>query len=321
MGQAKQGSSLFEAMSKTPQVQYPKRRPGLLAWWRRRKESPSLTVAQPLTEEEAAAELAERRAAEQAANRAKEPKRPAKDTGEPKSTSGPFFRMTEGRFVLSLNTAGCIFITASICVLMLGAYSLGRHSTGATAAKGLPQVAAVKGLSGSSSRSPLLSGGEDASAGVGRAQRDPAAGPDLSELLKQPPAKRAGAVTANEPAVVRSRTAEGGAQTERLNYLQIESFRITRARSSEQLKTDVADVQAFLAARGVETFARFLSNGYVLFSKEGFPPSPEYEARREAFRKKIEQCGREYRRGGGLYQFKGCLFVSYSQSRAGRPAS
>jgi hypothetical protein len=49
------------------------------------------------------------------------------------------------------------------------------------------------------------------------------------------------------------------------------------------------------------------------------PAGREHAAEREAFRRRIEELGTEYRRAGGLYQFKGCLFVSYSSTRVGDP--
>lgn len=124
-------------------------------------------------------------------------------------------------------------------------------------------------------------------------------------------------MAANRPASVMATESVGGVPPERLNYLQIESFRITRARGGEQLEEELADVQAFLEARGVETFARRLGNGFVLFSVQGFPPGSEYAAEREAFRARIVRFGEKYRRSGGLYQFKGCLFVSHARTRIG----
>jgi hypothetical protein len=308
------GLSLFEVMSKAPEAQNPRRGPGLFAWRRRPSESASLMVAQALTEEEAAAELEARRAPE-----ANCPAEAADAEPRGPGTLGVFWgrvsnRVLEIRPKLSLNTVGCLAVAASVCLLTLGAYTLGRRSA---IGKGLEPVAALRNVAGSA-RSPLLSdrGGSTESS---RRQAGYASDPDLSELLRQPPAKQAGIVIPNQPASVGKETAEIGVPAEKLNYLQIESFKVTRERNGEQLRRDLADVRAFLAARGVETFARNLGNVYVLLGKQGFPTGQDFKARREEFRREIEQYGQEYRRSGGPYQFRGCFFVSHSRSRAGRP--
>ncbi len=308
------GLSLFEVMNKAPEPQSPRRSPGFFARRRRPSESASLMVAQPLTEEEAAAELEARRAPEAdcAAQAAEaEPRGPG--------TIAVFWsrvssRVLEIRPKLSLNTVGCLAVAASVCLLTLGAYTLGRRSASGAPGRGLEPVAAVRNVAGST-RSPLLSD-RGSSTESSRKQAGYASNPDLSELLRQPPAKQAGMVIPNQPASVGK---EIGVPVEKLNYLQIESFQVTRERNGEQLRRDLADVRAFLAARGVETFARNLGNVYVLLGKQGFPTGQDHEARREEFRRKIEQYGQEYRRGGGPYQFRGCFFVSHSRSRAGRP--
>jgi hypothetical protein len=311
--------SLFEVMSKAPQVQDPERRPGLFGWRRRSRESASPMVAEALTEEEAAAEMEAHRVQE-AKHAAEAPK------VEPDQAVSPvipwvrvFRRVLEIRRKVSLSTVGCLAVAASVCLLTLGAYSLGRRSAIGAKGRGLPSVAAVRNVA-DVSRSPLLPGARGRSTESSRSSAAYPSDPDLSELLRQPPAKYTGTVVPNRPASVGTQTAEGGVPAEKLNYLQIESFRVTREQNGEQLRRDLADARTFLAARGVETFARDLGNGYVLFAKQGFPTGQDYEARREELRRKIEQYGREYRRSGGSYQFRGCFFVSHSRSRAGRPA-
>jgi hypothetical protein len=109
--------------------------------------------------------------------------------------------------------------------------------------------------------------------------------------------------------------------SENLNYLQIESFMITRHRSGDVVAADLANARRFLADRGIETFARQHSNGFVLYTMQGFPMEGESAARREALKRRVEELGREYRRSGGLYEFKGCHFVSHSRATAGRPVT
>ncbi|MBN2563827.1 MAG: hypothetical protein JXQ75_23175 [Phycisphaerae bacterium] len=330
MSRTRRGPNLFEVMSKAPQVQIPQQGRGLFG--RRRKESASLVVAEPMTEEEAVAELAARRSAQEEAVRAKQARREARQAakqaakqlkqarkssaataaGAESSAGGPLMRFAGGRLMLSLNTVGCVVAGACICVLMIGAYSLGRRSVVGT------PVAAVS--SSASARTPLLSNGSGAAGGMHGAGFAEPSDPDLSELLKVHAARHASVVNPNQPANVASPASEDNVAASKLNYLQIESFRITRDRSGEQIKEDLAEVRSFLAERGVETFSRRLGNGYVLFGKQGFPPGPESEAQRDAFRSRIEDLGKQYRDAGGLYRFRDPLFVSYSQSMAGQPA-
>ena len=351
MARSKRGT-LFEVMNKAPQGQVVRRRPSLFPW-RRVQKTVGPIVAEPLTEEEAAAELAARREAELAAIRARqeaaqkreaarqarlEEKRLKQESRRlrraaqvqqlreyaavtPDSASDAPWRppvlLSRGRLLFSLSVSGCAVCLASVCLLLLGAYSLGRHRAGVPGgSNGVTSVAAVN----SNLQSPLL---------VDRPAekptlKSPPANPDLSELLKTPAARRETPVAANQPAAVSAVPPTMGEAAvspdrEKLNYLQIESFRITRERSGEQLREDVAAVRAFLAARGVQTVARRLSNGYVLFSEQGFPAGPEHESARAAFRRKIEELGKEYRAAGGAYRFKDTLFVSYGVTQTGQP--
>jgi hypothetical protein len=281
-------------------------------------------VAEALTEEEATAEIAARRAAEQESRRSaaaeRAAKRKAKDAGRPDGFTRRALRVAGGRLVLSLSTVGCSVVVVGVCLLLLGAYAVGRRSAARTGGSGPTRVAAIRPGT-SDGASPLLHGTGGESSGARRAEAAVPDDPDLSELLKVPAARRQGNVNLNQPASVGQPAREAGVPAEKLNYLQIESFQVTRDRSSERLRQDLAEVQAFLAERGVETFARRLpGRGYVLFSQQGLPLSQDYKARREAFRKRIEGLGKEYRRSGGQYEFKGCLFVSHSRSRIGRPA-
>ena len=359
-------------MSKAPQGQQvlPRR----TGWfWRPQTSPPSLMVAQPLTEEEAAAELEALRQADEASKRpaeealrAKEETRRAKEEArrtregarraEAQAKREEKTRRTEElrrakenqptmrsvvsrdappaervvrfaaqRLMLSLGTVGCVVAAAGICVLMLGAYSLGRRSAPEAARNGMPPAAAVVNGENGTVRTPLLPMQEKPQADVRTShEKQPAASnPDLSELLKVPAARRANLVAPNQPAAVAKPAPApppSGPAPETLNYLQIESFNVTRYRSGDQLKEDLDAVRAFLDQRGVKTTARRLGNGYVLFSERGFPPGSQHEAQRAAFRKQVEDLGKEYRRSGGLYEFKSPLFVSHAASRGGQPA-
>jgi hypothetical protein len=333
--------SLFEVVSKAPQVQYPARP---LGWFSRRPakgpQRPFVPlVAEALTEAEAQAEMAARQETQQHRRQAKEAKRAAKlakkeaarasrhtaAAAAEKAASvvppaGHSVRFAEGRLVVSFNTVVSLVTAGAICVLMLSAYSLGRWSlagkSGAAGGGAVP-AAAVRNQADFST-TPLL---PSLTRSAERAQTRNAAPPnaDLSQLLQKPPARQEPSAAANSPgkAVADEPREEGAAES--LNYLQIESFLITRDRSGDMVAQDLDGVRRFLSERGVKTTARRHSNGYVLFSEQGFPPQKESARQREAFRKKIEALGQEYRRSGGAYEFKGCDFVSFQKTRAGRP--
>jgi len=284
-----------------------------------------MMAATPLTEEEAQAELrAERQARE---NRRRQDRAPAPSPSQAEtpehletaeSTADDrhvaLVSIANGRLTLSLNTAACVAAAGFICVLVLVGYSLGRRTR--EPLRPLPAAAAVvdkPSVEGEPAHIP------PASAQPVAAQRPPIP-PDLSALLQQPPSRKPLTVQANRPSQVAPGQTPPAGLAENLNYLQIESFLITRDRSGDQIAQDVAAVRSFLAERGVRTFARRRANGYLLFAEQGFEPGREHAAERDRFRRRIEQLGREYRGAGGLYQFKGCLFVSYAHTRVGDPA-
>jgi hypothetical protein len=222
------------------------------------------------------------------------------------------------RLKLSLSTASIVAVAGFICVVILGSYSVGRRYAGSP--NTLPPAAAVAQKSSPISTSPLLPTVTEQKSSKATSDQS-SLRPDLSFLL-QPPSKLTSAVTPNQPARVETEVSDrpvvGG---ENLYYLQIESFRISRDRSGDQLLKDVEAVRKFLAGQGVDTGARRRSNGFILFSKEGYSLVKDQSPQREAFRKKIERLGQEYRRSGGLYQFKGCLFVNHATTKAGDPVA
>ena len=303
-------------------------------------------VAEPLTEEQAAAEIAAQRAAAEEAARAKEQAllekqaqieakreakaarkearrlaklaaRAARSDADDLNIAAPILRLLPGRLVLSLNTASCIVIAAGVCSLAIGAYSLGRHAA-QTPGSELPKVAAVKNGDHANDLAALVPDlGKDQKA-VGR--KAVVGDPDLSALLNKPSSVSTSQAKANQPAAVATGPSGPAAKAARLNYLQIESFPKTRNQSNQKLRADVERVRRFLAARGVKTFARELPRSFVLFATQGFSPSSDKSAQREAFQRKISRLGQEYRRAGGRYEFRGCFFVSYKKATAGHPA-
>ena len=343
MNRARRGPSLFEVMNKAPQVQYPSSR---RSWFAKKEKEPEAgklrmpAVAQALTEEEAAAELAgqkaatERRAQEkaakkaeklarkEAAKKAKEATRAARELEKKntvaKAPDARSFRLIGGRVVLSFNTVAMLVTAAAVCVLMLATYSLGRRASGAKPGSTLSPAAAVTKPAAPTPLLPSLAKQADKEK-PGRREETPQSA-DLSHLLQKPPARQqeAGVVANGTPKPVEEPADEAAAA--RLNYLQIESFLITRERSGDVVAKDLEDARRFLNERGVKTVARHHSNGYVLYSEQGFSPDKESAKQRSAFRKKIEALGQEYRRAGGAYEFKGCDFVGYSKTKQGRPA-
>lgn len=313
-------------------------------------KTPVAGVAQSISEEEAAAELAAvRKAAEQARQEAEaaelarkarlEARRAEKEELRRARQAAKIARLEAKRIEAERRAANPaaypsrrIPLTAATVMLFSGAavavgivgYSLGRGRT-----KDKPDLATVAAVTeaapSASHRSPLGKSKVATPEVKTAVAREIAGGqnPDLEHMLQSAqPKGEAPQVAMNKPAGVGP--AGGAAQAaaalpENLNYLQIESFRVTRERDSEQLARDVADAREYLLQRGIRTFARRKSNGFVLFAERGYPPSKEHAASREAFRREIESLGAEYRKQGGQYQFKGCLFVSFGVTQSGEP--
>ena len=317
----RRGPSLFDVMSKAPITAAPRERPRL-SWFKRKMAAPVLSVAQPLSEEEAAAELAAQQPVELPEPRLPDPPKPEPRVPEPlriaedptpsadEGDSPPIFKFSNGRLALHLSTPGCVAVVGVVATIALAAYVVGQRSSSR-----MPPVAAR--ANNGESASPLLP-----AAPTPQKKPSPSdaaiANPDLSHLLQRP----SSAANANMPANAADNSTEARltpGTPESLNYLQIESFLITRERSGDVLAQDVADVRQFLHERGVRTFARKRSNGFVLFAEQGFAPGRSTAQDRAAFQRKVEQLGQEYRSAGGRYQFKGCLFVSFSSTKAGDP--
>lgn len=320
----RRGPNLFDVMSKAPIAQTPRERPRL-SWLKRKVAAPFLSVAEPLTEEQAAAELAAQQPIELPEPRVPEPRVPEPIAIEPLkisvdpppaadgadgAESPAIIKFSNGRLSLHLSTPACVAVVGVVATIALAAYVVGQRASSSR----LPPVAA-RANNGESS-SPLLP--------VATSPKKPSpsdaamSNPDLSHLLQRP----SSAVNANKPAQVTEEVGDSRPSPgtpESLNYLQVESFLITRERSGDVLAQDVADVRRFLHERGVRTFARKRSNGFVLFAEQGFAPGRATAQDRAAFQRKIEQLGQEYRSAGGQYQFKGCLFVSFSSTKAGDP--
>ncbi len=337
--------SLFEVLSKAPQTERTPRS-GRRAWIRRRSLNAfaPIGVAEALTEAEAAAELAAERTARESAERLKREKREAKLAAkaakrEAKAQAGvtavetarhtaarmtaqrgasdektPSVKLAGGRLFLSLTTAWCMVAAACVCVLLVGAFSLGRRSAGARNGSGLPPAAALSDNSLAKLAVELESPDRKGPAPA----KQPQERADLSALLRPPGAMDSSAV-ANQPATVASTSIDASPEAAKLNYLVVQHFVVSREKSSEQLRQELDDARRFLASHGIETFARQHSKGFRLCAGQGFSPAREIEPQRENFRRRIEQLGQAYRGGGGLYDFRGCFFMDYERATSGKP--
>ncbi len=224
----------------------------------------------------------------------------------------PIASLSNGRLMLSLGTVGCMAAAAFVCVVALAGYSAGRRAAGVPAAASA--LEAVR-----PARNPLLSSQRPAGPPAGTRVERESGDADLARLMESPAVR----AVSPPPAAPRSaeRAEQGGAAAaparasanrpgtigvRPLQFLQIESFRGAKGSARPDVLAEVRDVRRFLSQRGVETKCRETTGGFVLVSARGFEPrSPEMRE----FQRKIEQYGREYRRSGGRYEFKGCFFI------------
>ncbi|MFQ5424371.1 MAG: hypothetical protein ACE5F9_10380 [Phycisphaerae bacterium] len=342
----KKNAVLFEAMSKVPQSQSEVRRGGL-SWLRRSADENTapILVAEALTEEDAALELAEeqsQRDAERAererieherescaeAKRAERERKRTERRARKASRRAERRRQAEagpdaalppvrigrgGRIILSLGTVSCVSVVAVIASMVLAGYAVGRRS-----GRQPDQLETIAGIAADSDKtqSPLLPPIDRPAEGSAH-RVEVMDDPDLSELLKPPPARQPRGVTPNKPARVASDDPRAADAEPSLNYLQIESFLVNRFNSIEQVRSQLSNAQAFLAERGIPTVARTRSSGFVLFSQQGFQPGSKFERQRTQLQQRIEALGREYRRTGGRYEFRGCYFVNYAKAHRG----
>lgn len=261
-----------------------------------------------------AAEVSARRAAEKAEQEASRPVvvRPAR------ARSG-LFRNSAGRFVFSLSTASCMVVAGGLTATIAVAYLLGHRSANGDANPGVTRAAAIAAKEFAAGTAPAAQPNQRPVSPRANSSKAAAKGNlELEELLT-PPAAVMQNVAANQPQRIENEPA--ATPKKRLNYVQIEWFKITVEKSSEDLLTEVEEVHRFLKAKGIDTFARAMPRGFILYSKQGYPMSDKYRSDRDALQKQIEQLGQEYFRGGGRYQFKDCFFVSSSIANKGQPVS
>lgn len=344
-------------MSRVPVSQAPVRRGGLS--WLRRKDAAApapLIVAEALTEEEAATELAaerdaretekaavaqaererqerveadreRRRAAKEAKRAAREERRARRGNPfragdasafEHEKKPVPFLRIARQKVTFSLGTVGVVVAVATFSTVMLFVYGWGQKS--GNGGGNLETITGrAPGQNGEGGGSPLLSRDSGKRRGAAARNQKISPDPDLSNLLVPPRIASADpAASKTMPDRIVANTAAAVAVDKSLNYLQIESFRVNRYNTWDQIGAHVEDVRSFLLTRGIRTIARVRSDRYVLFSKTGYKTGPAGAAAREAFRSRIEQLGRAYRDSGGQYEFKGAFFVNHEKAHLGR---
>jgi len=211
-------------------------------------------------------------------------------------------RVVGSRVEFSLGSVGCMVVAASFCVALLAAYSTGRRSA-ANGEQGHDVAALAKAATNPMIQSAAIE------ATPPRTQVEQRVGDvDLSRLMQAPSAKVEKPKEPVRPAVtpVVKETPSG----KPLHFLHIESFRYGNAAGRNDVAAEMQDVRRFLKSRGVETVCRDTGKEFVLLGAAGVAGIKEADA--VQFKTRIEQYGREYRKAGGRYEFKGCFWRSES---------
>ncbi len=346
--------SLFEVINKAPQTESAIAKPRLSLFKRKTSAKSPPIVAQALTEEEAAAELSARRAraeaealaaaeARERVAREKEQKRLAKlerksarqaarqsakqraaelaaqrqaqkaASSAQSSPVAPIIRSGRSRLSFSLSTAGFMVVAGVTVGVIFAAYAIGKKFSGGEGSTEITRAAAVKPPLIDEPRSMVKPSATQKNAADGKNK-------ELGELLRPPPAVTRNMV-ANQPQRIESGGDASAAAPKKENFVQIEWFQISVDKNREELQAELEDVHRFLKARGIETFARELPRGFILYSARGFRMSSDTKADRDAFLRQCQKLGQEYFRGGGRYQFKDCFFVSYNNAMKGQPVT
>jgi len=217
-------------------------------------------------------------------------------------------RVVGSRVEFSLGSVGCMVVAASFCVALLAAYSTGRRSA-ASGEQGRDVAALAKAAS-----NPMIQGAA-VDATPQRTQVEQRVGDvDLSRLMQAPSAKIEKPSEPVRPPAAAVAKEQPGAKP--LHFLHIESFRYGSAAGRADVAAELQDVRKFLKSRGVETVCRDTGKEFVLLGAAGVAGIKEADA--VQFKTRIEQYGREYRKAGGRYEFKGCFWRSES-TLPGRP--
>ncbi len=211
-----------------------------------------------------------------------------------------------GRIHMSLGTVGVIVVAAVVSLVAIGAYSAGRRS----AMVGQPGTLALARVP----QANPLTRPPTPPTEVEQKLRDAA----LSGLMKPPslttPAEQNAAPAASPlppPAPPAAATSE-----KPQHFLQIDTFRYSRAALRASVQSELADARKFLEDHGLKTIVRDTGKEFILLSAE--PVTSTKEPHAVQFQTRVEALGREYRKAGGRYEFKGCFWRSES-TLPGRP--
>lgn len=333
--------SLFEVMNKAPETSGNVAPRNSGRWWHRESggaaEGPVQIVAEALTEEQAAEELAaqaavveeaereksSRDAEKQARREAKRAERAALRSAAVEfvrtrlalGDAAPIVERSGDRVVVSINLTGGLIAAALLCVVFVGVYLAGQRAGANPGSAKLVEAAALTNAAETASKA----GVDKRPVRVARRRQSP---PDLTGLTTGRGETRdaASSVRANQPASVLNRLPEDEPGAERLNYLAIQWFDFS-GRKRDEVLDDVRAVQQFLADRGVETVARKVSGGVHLYTRKGYLMADEHRSERQAFQRQVAEYGKSYRRQGGqgLYEWTDCYFVSYGHATKGEP--
>ncbi len=211
-------------------------------------------------------------------------------------------RVVGSRVEFSLGSVGCMVVAASFAVALLAAYSTGRRSA-ASGETGRDVAALAKAAS-----NPMIqSAAVDAT--PPRTQVEQRVGDvDLTRLMQAPPARNEKTSEPVRPPP--TATVKEVPSGKPLHFLHIESFRYGNAAGRNDVAAELQDVRRFLKSRGVDTVCRDTGKEFVLLGAAGVAGIKDADA--VQFKARIEQYGREYRKAGGRYEFKGCFWRSES---------
>lgn len=215
------------------------------------------------------------------------------------------------RVHISLGTVGCMVVAATVCIVALGAYSMGRRNSG-VAGREIPALAV-------NSANPMIN--PNAAAEPAKTRIEERLGDaELTRLLQAPATKPPAAqpIPAKSiPVPTNTAPATPAAAGKPLHYLHIDTFRYGRGSSRSDVLAELQDVRRFLAARGVASTYRDTGKEFILLGSLAVTGTKDANA--VQYRSRVEQYGREYRKAGGRYEFKGCFWRSES-TIPGKPA-
>ncbi|MFO0973320.1 MAG: hypothetical protein U1A27_07770 [Phycisphaerae bacterium] len=228
------------------------------------------------------------------------------DSAAPDAEPAQIVRFDHGRIQLSLGAAGCMVAAAAVCLVGMIAYSAGRQSA-KSPVRSTPALAMV---APSPADAPVKSQAPAAPPAADSPAWRPTAPPqddEVRKLLEVPPARAMTAARTPVSAGAGDAPAAAAAEEPKpLQFLQIETFKFGRPERRADVLAELSDVQRFLSQHRIATLYRETPREFILLSASGFASTKEPAA--QALKRQVEQAGRDYRKAGGRYEFKGCFF-------------